>query len=108
MPADFAEQLSERANPIGSNLPEGKTFPDSPGEWQIRRFREDGETSLRIVFGCPRQPGNVCGVPLLPKRLPNGAGWAWDGDIEQPTLTPSINCVGGCGWHGFVTKGEIR
>ena len=41
--------------------------------------------------------------------------WKWDGNVERPTLTPSINCVaekggkptGGCGWHGHITNGVI-
>ena len=31
----------------------------------------------------------------------SGAGFA---DL---TLTPSIQCLGGCNWHGFVTNGEV-
>jgi hypothetical protein len=29
-------------------------------------------------------------------------------DLDHPTLTPSINCAGGCGWHGRVEKGEFK
>lgn len=31
--------------------------------------------------------------------------WSWDGNIEHPTITPSINVVGI--WHGFMTNGEL-
>jgi hypothetical protein len=42
--------------------------------------------------------------------------WGWNGDMEHPTLTPSLNCVAekdgkptsGCGWHGFITNGEFQ
>lgn len=42
--------------------------------------------------------------------------WAWNGNREKPTFTPSINCLthnpqnpqelyAGCGWHGHITDG---
>ena len=72
-----------------------------------------------IMFVCPN--GKRCSLLLGPqfvKRPEKGKSniWAWDGNRENPTITPSINCVttdeegkptGGCGWHGFITNGEI-
>lgn len=64
-------------------------------------------------FTCPN--GNRCG-PLLIKELshlahdPQGKKgypqWSWDGNKEQPTFSPSINCHG-C-WHGFIVKGKCQ
>ncbi len=31
----------------------------------------------------------------------------WDGNRDEPTITPSIGCDHRCGWHGHITKGEI-
>lgn len=31
--------------------------------------------------------------------------WAWDGNEDMPTLTPSLHAVGI--WHGSVTEGEL-
>lgn len=31
--------------------------------------------------------------------------WAWDGDEERPTLTPSVHTLGH--WHGWVRRGEL-
>lgn len=31
--------------------------------------------------------------------------WQWDGNFQQPTITPSIDCKGGCGRHFTMTKG---
>lgn len=62
----------------------------------------------RIIYTCPRGAGKrACAVPIHPNALPNGASWQWNGNEEAPTLTPSINCVGGCGWHGFITQGRM-
>lgn len=34
--------------------------------------------------------------------------WHWDGNADEPTLTPSIGCDNRCGWHGHLTKGEMK
>jgi len=31
--------------------------------------------------------------------------WFWDGNQEQPTITPSIHLVGH--WHGHLTAGKL-
>jgi hypothetical protein len=59
-----------------------------------------------ILYVCPHGRG-YCGVPIRPNHLANGAGWTHDGNDDRPTLSPSVNCIGGCGWHGFVTAGEM-
>lgn len=36
-------------------------------------------------------------------------GWDRTGDtFETLTLTPSIRRIGGCGWHGFITNGQVK
>ena len=32
--------------------------------------------------------------------------WAWDGDEENPTLTPSLHVPGT--WHGFLRRGMLE
>ena len=64
-----------------------------------------------LIYICPN--GKFCGVMIGPRAVaaPDASRqsiWAWDGNVEAPTLTPSINCVGGCGWHGFITAGVMR
>lgn len=34
-----------------------------------------------------------------------GASWAWDGNEDKPTLTPSIHAVGM--YHGRITSGQL-
>lgn len=80
--------------------------PDDPPGTFAWQLDEGGGHARRITYICPR--GQLCGVPVLPHRLPNGAGWSFDGNVDQPTLSPSVNCVGGCGWHGFITAGRMR
>lgn len=33
--------------------------------------------------------------------------WGWDGNMEAPTITPSINCLS-CGAHVIITGGVIN
>ena len=83
-------------------------------------FRENGKAGA-IVF-CESPEYGVqgfgykcagCGqesyLPVSQPGKPNSCQeWAWDGNKEQPTLTPSIfhrKEKGGCGWHGHLIKG---
>jgi hypothetical protein len=34
--------------------------------------------------------------------------WDWDGNRDAPTMHPSINCGGHCGWHGYIRKGRCE
>ncbi|MFO1038146.1 MAG: DUF6527 family protein [Geminicoccaceae bacterium] len=59
-----------------------------------------------MTFPCPGGRGR-CGIALRPHQKNGvGASWEWDGDREQPTITPSIDCRE-CGWHGWITKGQL-
>ena len=75
--------------------------------------------TAHILFVCPN--GKRCGVLLGPQSVPRPAPdkchtWAWDGNKDRPTITPSINCIaekdgkptGLCGWHGFITNGVMK
>ena len=74
--------------------------------------------TAHILFVCPN--GKRCGVFLGPEFVNrptpgHACTWKWDGNIANPTITPSINCIaekdgkptGGCGWHGFITNGRF-
>lgn len=46
------------------------------------------------------------------ESLENGARWQWDGNVDAPTLTPSINVNASLGddkpkWHGWMRNGEL-
>jgi hypothetical protein len=65
-------------------------------------------------FNCPKHKGRRCEGLILAGRTklhrdPQGANggvaqWDWDGDRENPTFSPSINCKA-C-WHGYIRKGR--
>lgn len=77
-----------------------------------------------VCFDCPcgdHDEGHRCyvpfsnpldGGPALDRHGWNGSGgWQRTGEtVETLTLTPSIlrsRATGGCGWHGFITNGEV-
>jgi len=79
---------------------------------------ENSKATAHILFVCPNN--KTCGVLLGPSFVGRSASfdhcvWQWDGNMEHPTITPSINCIaekdgkptGGCGWHGYITNGAM-
>lgn len=69
--------------------------------------------SVGIEFNCPCGCDLPCFVPF--KNPIDGGpgvcadhGWEREGDtFETLTLKPSILRKSGCGWHGFITNGEV-
>jgi hypothetical protein len=72
----------------------------------------------RFGFRCPRgvgsgdfgnrHPGFCLGLNLRDRGhdIPRKS-WHWNGDIDAPSFTPSVNC-GICGWHGFIIAGKFK
>ena len=101
---------------------ERDVWPDDVpiGTFEIRVAGVQGYpgASGGILFVCPH--GHRCGVLVGPQFVARPAPdalciWGWDGNLDRPTLTPSINCIaekdgqptGGCGWHGWIRDGVI-
>jgi hypothetical protein len=45
-------------------------------------------------------------IPTDPRAQPNGHKWTFDGNMEAPKFSPSINIVGQC--HYFIQAGVIQ
>lgn len=69
---------------------------------------------VRFDFNCPKY-NRRCGGIIIAGKIPglkrdgqnkNGgvAMWDWDGNRDQPTFSPSIDC-GTC-WHGYIRAGR--
>lgn len=88
-----------------SRVAVGTIFPD-PGDWC---FAPDEAKPERIVLGIP----GIGTVRLKITRdlgpRPDGPVWGWNGDLDRPTLEPSINTTSDThNWHGFLTDGRLR
>lgn len=78
-------------------------FPDE-GDWC---WLPNESAPDRICVGLPR-------VGAVRLRIVNGPApandqvWGWNGDLEAPTLDPSIDCDGGdAKWHGWLRDGVL-
>lgn len=117
---------------IGGFIPHDDRFggrltpwPQRPGEF---RYEDLGQSASkppgpgergRFSYGCPRGGGHCGSIVIGVGEKPAGPKtWAWNGNVERPTLKPSINCLShnpknpsekyaGCGWHGWVTDGKF-
>lgn len=104
----------------GGVQPECATCHGTGREYEPAPRRE----GVGVIFDCPcgnHDEGHQCYVPFAnpldggPPTDPGGwhgsGGWQRTGDtFDTLTLTPSIyrrEDLGGCGWHGFITNGEV-
>lgn len=66
-----------------------------------------------LLFACPGC-GQTGAIRASHPKADNGNGATWDitggslADVTTLTLSPSIHCVGCCGWHGHLVGGEFR
>ena len=94
--------------------------PLSRGEFGLRCLNRIGAPNPgfvpasidAIAFYCPSGANRICEIPVTlgPQLDADAQGvrrWHWDGDMQAPTLTPSIGCDARCGWHGNITAGEV-
>lgn len=82
-----------------------------PGAIWLWRFAEKiaaGGDEGRIMLKCPG-----CGeASSMHCRIagalhPEGPSWVLTNVADGITMAPSINCVGCCGWHGWLKGGEF-
>jgi hypothetical protein len=73
-----------------------------PGAYQVLVYHSDKDKTAGMAFICPCGCGREGYLPFRPAPSPS---WEFDGNIESPTLHPSIQQVGGCQWHGWLKAG---
>ena len=93
---------------------EGFVCKAGPGDFKYLdanyKGTDDPNKITWFVFNCPRTGKYCCTirVGLNTKPIDTKHSWQWDGNLEKPTLHPSINCLDGCTWHGWVTSGVFK
>ena len=109
----------------------GRRMADGVIEWggflvETRKPVESLEEAQGVWFLCPKcylANGGVVGTHacevtfegrgVSPEHGCQGSDgkptrWAVSGSgFEDLTVTPSIQLIGGCNWHGYITKGEV-
>lgn len=63
----------------------------------------EGHPDPQLSFVCPCGCGMANQMPVYSGET--GYGWKWNGDRVKPTLTPSIQQMSTCRWHGYLTDG---
>ena len=79
-----------------------------PGAFTVETFA-DGHREM--LFKCPSGDGAECAIALRP--CSERPSWEFNGDMERPTLSPSVHRqfkrgdgVMGTIWHGWLRNGE--
>lgn len=79
------------------------------GAFWLAHAKSGDEDVYGLHYKCP-----CCGrhgyLPLNRDRAATQQpSWDWNGDVQNPTLSPSIlsqTSRGGCGWHGYLRSGR--
>jgi hypothetical protein len=92
---------AKRTNIKATPLPDKYDGSGEPGAiaWFI-----PGQIIVMACPGCGRTSGMEVGNPK-PAKSPS---WLISGFVDLPetvTLSPSVNCTGCCGWHGWLRDG---
>lgn len=86
--------------------PDGQLFRKdvAPGAacWVDGRNPEGLVKNVALRFACPCGCGTIGCLPIPPFHE---GGWTWDGNVEQPTMSPSVQMLSPCRWHGYLKKG---
>lgn len=53
-----------------------------------------------MIYNCPCGCGHTGALAFRPHQSPS---WEWDGNVDAPTLSPSVHHVGH--WHGWLRAG---
>ncbi len=69
--------------------------------------REDDPTRGHLILQCSHSSSGECHFGLWGRPAVD-ITWQWNGSIDKPTISPSINCKGGCGRHFTITDGTVR
>lgn len=68
--------------------------------------RTDDASRGYLIAKCTVSTEGECRWPLW-SHPAQGTVWQWDGNVQNPTIRPSIACNGGCGRHFTITKGNV-
>lgn len=89
-----------------------------PGHFWITAPDADGVRYIHMKLPSAHENGAYCAIPIRQGGPgPNGGAnrnpWGWDGNLERPTLAPSIfhdypRPDSESAWHGFLQGGQFK
>lgn len=92
---------------IKAKLVSGFDQCNEPGEFFLTEPNEAEGGVRRLSFRCPCGCGDLCGIRVNDDGSTRNYAWAWDGNKESPTTTPSI-LINKDHWHGYLTAGVFK
>jgi hypothetical protein len=106
--------MAFKSCPMVYHASKGESFLGFPvGHFYWAVDAQDGERYLWMKL--PRQDDDPQGSPCRIKVKPTAdtPAWGWAGNVEKPTLTPSVfhdpcNPASPHHWHGFIVAGEMK
>lgn len=99
-PATDPKRTDLRATPTTFDTGDGYPGSAEPGAFEFVGYST-------LVLACPGC-GHVSAMRVGNPKPLLSPSWELGGTPTAPTLRPSINCVGCCGWHGYLTDGVFR
>lgn len=88
LPASVKAQRFDDIDDVGNHA----------GAFEYYRFGEREHAGM--IYCCPCGCGALGSLAFRPHPSPS---WQWDGNVETPTLAPSVHHVGH--WHGWLLQG---
>lgn len=85
-------------------LEDGYTIRKDLAAGTMAFLKNQSEEIAAIDYICPCGCGAHGCLPIK-KGVKEPQSWLWDGNMEAPTLEPSILRKAGCKWHGYLRNG---
>lgn len=93
-----------RTTPVTAQRIEKPDFHELRTAGSFRVSGKDSDGAQQFWFFCPCGCGHLTWLTVGDKFKPaEGPSWEWDGNLSQPTLSPSVHRVGH--WHGWLRNG---
>ena len=90
-------------NEIKANKVKNYSEATNPGDYFFAEYQNDIQ-AVNLSFLCPCGCGRLSGVKLRKDLQHTNNSWAWNGNKDCLTVTPSILIDRGH-WHGYLTDG---
>jgi hypothetical protein len=90
----------------------GPNFPEDSAEIQVGDFiwgSEEGDGMRTLYIVLPGRDPNRLRPDAIHVRFGGSNGvrvWSWDGNLDKPTLAPSLHWTGD--WHGHLENGYLK
>jgi uncharacterized protein DUF6527 len=92
---------------LGVSAGDGEGLEDVAYESGIGSYYWNEDKSILFIMIPAEIKGGCClsAWHIRPNQNDGGHSWEWDGNVEKPTLTPSLHAVGI--WHGWMRNGNL-